>query len=116
MMPELIGRVPNIIVLDKLTKEDFVKILNNHQISLIDYYRRFFRERNIETEIPQETIEKMAQEAVKRNLGARGLNALVEKYFSDLLFEIMKNPDKNTREHVEETGSEDLHRENTFES
>jgi ATP-dependent Clp protease ATP-binding subunit ClpX len=116
MMPELIGRIPNIITIDNLTKEDFIKILNNHQTSLIDYYRSFFRERNIQIKIPQEIIEKMAQEAVKQNLGARGLNALVEKYFSDLLFENMKNQKKFSSRFKEETDSEDLFKKVTFES
>jgi ATP-dependent Clp protease ATP-binding subunit ClpX len=89
-MPELVGRFPNIIPLDKLTRVDFLAILSNQRISLIEHYRTFFARNGIELEIPAEFHEEMATQAAGRDLGARGLNAAVENFFSRLVYDLLE--------------------------
>ena len=88
-MPELIGRFPNIITLDKLTRADFLGILGNQRTSLIEHYKAFFARNGIELEIPLAFIEEMADKATIRDLGARGLNSAVENFFSELMYELL---------------------------
>ena len=89
-MPELIGRFPNIIVLDRLTKTDFRAILDNPRTSLVEYYRGFFRQNGVELEIPPEFHEELAASAADRELGARGLNAAIEGLFSGLVYDLFE--------------------------
>ncbi len=88
-MPEIIGRFPNIITLDKLTREDFVGILGNQRTSLVEHYKAFFAQNGIELEIPPAFFEEMADKAATRDLGARGLNSAVENFFSELIYELL---------------------------
>ena len=88
-MPELVGRFPNIITLDKLTRQDFLNILGNQRTSLLEHYKAFFAKNGIELEIPPAFLEDMADKAATRDLGARGLNAAVENFFSELMYELL---------------------------
>jgi ATP-dependent Clp protease ATP-binding subunit ClpX len=88
-MPELVGRFPNIITLDKLTRADFLGILGNQRTSLIEHYKTFFSRNGIELEIPPAFLEEMADKAATRDLGARGLNSAVENFFSELMYELL---------------------------
>lgn len=88
-MPELVGRFPNIVTLDKLTREDFLGILGNQRTSLIEHYKAFFARNGIELEIPPAFVAEMADKATLRDLGARGLNSAVENFFSELMYELL---------------------------
>lgn len=88
-MPELVGRFPNIITLDRLTREDFLGILGNRRTSLIEHYKTFFAGNGIELEVPRAFLEEMADKAAVRDLGARGLNSAVENFFSELIYELL---------------------------
>lgn len=88
-MPELVGRFPNIITMDKLTREDFLGILSNQRTSLLEHYKTFFARNGIELEIPPAFLEEMADKAAVRDLGARGLNSAVENFFSELMYELL---------------------------
>lgn len=67
----------------------FVNILTNPCTSLFEHYRAFFRKNDIELEIPDEFAARFAEKAAARDLDARGLNAVVEGYFSNLVFDLM---------------------------
>lgn len=88
-MPELVGRFPGIITLDKLTRKDFLSILGNQRTSLIEHYKNFFARNGIELEIPPSFLEEMADKAAARDLGARGLNSAVENFFAELMYELL---------------------------
>ena len=88
-MPEIVGRFPNIIALDKLTREDFLGILGNQRTSLVEHYKLFFARNGIELEIPPAFLEVMADKAATRDLGARGLNSAVENFFSELIYDLL---------------------------
>jgi len=88
-MPELVGRFPSIITLDKLTRNDFLSILGNQRTSLIEHYKNFFARNGIELEIPPAFLEEMADKAAARDLGARGLNSAVENFFAELMYELL---------------------------
>ena len=89
-MPEFVGRFPNIIALDQLTREDFLGILGNPRTSLVEYYRDFFNKHGVALEIPPQFYEELAANAVGRDLGARGLNAAIEGFFSGLVFDLLE--------------------------
>ncbi|MDO8804006.1 MAG: AAA family ATPase [Elusimicrobiota bacterium] len=88
-MPELVGRFPSIITLDKLTRKDFLSILGNQRTSLIEHYKNFFASNGIELGIPPTFLEEMADKAAARDLGARGLNSAVENFFAELMYELL---------------------------
>ena len=87
MMPELMGRIPNLVPIDELEVPELAGILRNEEISLLAHYREFFRARGVEVEIPESFILDVAERAKERGLGARGLNAFIEACFSELIFE-----------------------------
>ncbi|HAH32909.1 MAG TPA: hypothetical protein DCL44_11415 [Elusimicrobia bacterium] len=99
-MPELIGRFPNVIALDRLTREDFLGILDNPRTSLVEYYRDFFNKHGVELEIPPEFYGEISANAIDRDLGARGLNAAVEGFFSGLVFDLLKFKKAGERQKV----------------
>ncbi len=89
-MPEFVGRFPNLIAFDQLTKEDFLGILGNPRTSLVEHYRDLLTKHGVELEIPSQFYEEIAAKAVGRELGARGLNAAIEGFFSDLIFDLLE--------------------------
>ncbi|MDT8286788.1 MAG: AAA family ATPase, partial [Elusimicrobiales bacterium] len=87
MMPELMGRIPNMVALEPLETGHLAEILRNEETSLLTHYREFFRARGVDIEVPEAFILDVAERARARGLGARGLNAFLEACFSELIFE-----------------------------
>lgn len=85
---EFIGRVPVIVTLDKLTKNDLTKILLNTKDSLIEEYKTLFAIDDIQLEFTPDAIEYIADEAIKRNTGARGLRSIFSKQLNNLAYEL----------------------------
>lgn len=85
LIPELLGRLPVIAVLDKLTEEAMIDILVKPKNSLINDYKQYFGFDNIEFDISTPAVKKIAQIAMERGLGARGLQSIL----SDILLEDM---------------------------
>ena len=86
-MPEFIGRLPNRIILKALTKQDLIKILTESQNNVISQYKQVFTEAGIKLEILEETIEYVAEQAIKNNTGARGLKSILSNILNKILFE-----------------------------
>lgn len=87
MIPEFIGRLPVVATLQELDQEALVKILVEPKNAIIKQYKKLFELNNVELNITQDGIEAIADRAMKRETGARGLRAILE----DLLLPSMYN-------------------------
>lgn len=88
--PELLGRLPVIVQLDKLTVDDLIHILTVPKNALIKEYQELFNFDDIELEFTDDAVKAIAEHAIKKNIGARGLRSIMEDIMSDLMF---KAPD-----------------------
>lgn len=85
-MPEFIGRFPVIAVLDKLTKADLVNIITGTKNSILSQYKAVIDESGLDIKIPPDMPELVAEAALKRNLGARAIKGIMEKWLMDEIF------------------------------
>ena len=88
IIPELVGRMPVITSLRDLKKEDLVRILVEPKNALTRQYQSLLRMDNVELEIQPEALEAIAQKAIDRQIGARGLRAVMEQTMTQIMFTI----------------------------
>ncbi|AKA71769.1 ATP-dependent Clp protease ATP-binding subunit ClpX [Clostridium scatologenes] len=88
LIPEFVGRLPIVVTLDALDKNALISILKEPKNALVKQYKRLFEIDNVELDFQDEALEAIANEAVKRNTGARGLRAIIEETMKDIMFEI----------------------------
>ena len=88
IIPELVGRLPVITSLESLKKEDLVQILTAPKNALSKQYQKLLELDGVELEITQEALEAVAQKALDRQIGARGLRAVMEKIMTKIMFAI----------------------------
>ena len=88
IIPELVGRLPVITSLQSLTKEDLVRILSEPKNALTRQYTKLLELDNVELEIQPEALEMIAQKALDRQIGARGLRAVMEQIMTKIMFAI----------------------------
>jgi len=88
LIPEFVGRLHLIAVLDKLNEEMLIKILTEPKNALIKQIQTLFKFDDVLVEFNEEAIKTIAQEALKRNTGARGLRTIVENILMENMFNI----------------------------
>ena len=88
IIPELVGRMPVITCLQDLKKEDLVRILIEPKNALVKQYTSLLAMDNVELEIDQKALEAIAEKAVARQIGARGLRAVMESIMLKIMFVI----------------------------
>jgi len=88
LIPELIGRLHMIATLNQLTKDDFVRILTEPKNALVKQYKKLFAIDGVELIFEKEALEEIADLAIKRKTGARGLRAILEEIMVDIMFEL----------------------------
>ena len=88
IIPELVGRLPVITSLQSLTKEDLVRILTEPKNALTKQYQKLLELDNVELEIQPKALEEIAQKALDRQIGARGLRAVMEQIMTKVMFTI----------------------------
>ena len=88
IIPELVGRMPVITCLQSLTKEDLIRVLVEPKNALAKQYKKLLELDNVELEIKKEALEGIAQKAVDRQIGARGLRAIMEKIMTKIMYRI----------------------------
>ncbi|MBN2653013.1 MAG: ATP-dependent protease ATP-binding subunit ClpX [Spirochaetales bacterium] len=88
LIPELIGRLPIHVALEELDVESLKKIITEPKNSIIKQYKASLKLDNVQLEFEEAAIEAIAQEAIQRGTGARGIKAIVESIMLDLMFEI----------------------------
>ncbi|CAI3379894.1 ATP-dependent Clp protease ATP-binding subunit ClpX [Enterococcus cecorum] len=97
LIPEFIGRLPVMTALEKLTVDDLVRILTEPKNALVKQYQKLLALDHTELEFEHEALEAIAQKAIERNTGARGLRSIIEGIMLDVMFEI---PSDDTIEKV----------------
>ncbi|MFN7064893.1 MAG: ATP-dependent Clp protease ATP-binding subunit ClpX [Aquificaceae bacterium] len=88
LIPEFVGRLPVIAVLDELTEEELVKVLVEPKNSLVKQFKKLFEMEGVELEFTQDALVEIAKESIRRRTGARGLRAIMEELMLDVMFEI----------------------------
>lgn len=86
IIPELIGRLPVVTVLDGLDEEALVRILDEPKNALIKQYKYLFKADDIELEFDDDAKRAIAKKSIERNTGARGLRSIVEATLRDIMF------------------------------
>lgn len=88
LIPEFIGRFPIIGALNPLEVEDLVRILTEPKNALTKQYKKIFQMDNVSLEFDEGAISAIAEKAVERKTGARGLRSIIEAIMTDVMFEI----------------------------
>ena len=88
IIPELVGRMPVITSLQSLTREDLIRILVEPKNALSKQYKKLFELDNVELEILPDALEAIAQKALDRKIGARGLRSVMESIMNKIMFTI----------------------------
>lgn len=93
LIPEFIGRIPISTALDKLTKEDLVRILTEPKNALVKQYQKIFAMDNVNLKFEKNALEVIAEKALERGTGARGLRSILEDIMMDIMYEIPSRED-----------------------
>ena len=88
IIPELVGRLPILTCLQSLKKEDLIRILVEPKNALVKQYQKLLELDNVVLEIQPEALEAVAQKAIDRQIGARGLRAVLEQIMLPIMYEI----------------------------
>jgi len=88
LIPEFVGRVPVIVTLNQLDEAALLSILTEPKNALTRQYKRLFEMDGVELTFDQEALQTVAQMAIERKTGARGLRAILEAAMLDIMFEI----------------------------
>ena len=89
---ELVGRLPVIAALDGLTRDDLVQILTQPKNALVKQYQKLFSYDNVQLSFTEDALEAVADKAIERNIGARGLRAVMEGILTKVMFDIPSDP------------------------
>lgn len=93
LIPEFVGRLPVIVTLEELDKETLVRILTEPKNALVKQYVELFAMDGVELEFEDEALELIAQKAIDRKTGARGLRSIIEETMLDIMYEIPSRDD-----------------------
>ncbi len=93
MIPEFVGRLPVIATLNALDVEALMRILVEPKNALVRQYQKFFQLDNIELEFEEAALRVIAEKALERNTGARGLRAILEELMLDVMYDLPSRQD-----------------------
>ena len=93
LIPEFVGRIPVIATLDSLDKGALIRILTEPRNALVKQYQKMFELDDVSLEFKEESLHAVAEEAIKRSTGARGLRAIMEEVLLDVMFELPSRED-----------------------
>jgi len=93
LIPEFVGRLPVVTSLTNLSEDDMVRILNEPKNSLIKQYKKIFSMDNVELVFKKDALRSIAELALKRGTGARGLRSIMEEIMLEVMFEIPSRQD-----------------------
>ena len=88
LIPEFIGRLPITAALEPLSKEDLVNILTKPRNALVKQYQTLLSYDDVELEFDDEALQEIANKAIERKTGARGLRSIIEETMLDVMFEV----------------------------
>ncbi len=112
MIPEFIGRVPVMAVVNPLDEDALTEILTEPRNALVKQYQKLLKMDNVTLEFRQDAVRAIAQEAYRRKTGARALRSIVEELMLDVMYELPSRKDVTrcsiTREMVEKRSTAEL--------
>jgi len=88
LIPEFVGRLPVVAVLDDLTEEALVKILKEPKNAIVKQYEEFFRFDDVKLSFTDSALRAVAKKAIERKTGARGLRSIMEDIMIDIMYDI----------------------------
>ena len=88
LIPELVGRLPVIVTLNDLDRDALIRILREPKNAVIKQYMKLFGLDHVQLIFEDEALEAIAEEALARNTGARGLRAIMEQFMMKLMYEL----------------------------
>lgn len=100
LIPEFIGRIPIITTLDKLNSEDLVRVLTEPKNALVKQYKKLLSLDGVDLKFTDGALKAIADLAIQRNMGARGLRTIIENSIMDIMYE---TPSEEDIESVEVT-------------
>ena len=92
IIPELVGRLPVIAPLNGLTREDLVRILQEPKNALVKQYKKLLEYDDVDLEFTPDALEAIADKAIERNIGARGLRAVMEGLLTQVMYDVPSDP------------------------
>lgn len=108
MIPEFLGRLPIIFTLKHLDKDDLVRILKEPKNAILKQYQKLMALDEVDLEFDDSALEAIAEEAVKKDTGARALRSIIEKFMLDIMYQIPKDDNIGkvtiTRDYIEGKG------------
>ncbi|MEL6780671.1 MAG: ATP-dependent Clp protease ATP-binding subunit ClpX, partial [Cyanobacteria bacterium J06597_16] len=112
MIPEFIGRIPAISVLEPLDEEALVAILTEPKNALVKQFQKLMHMDNVTLDFKPDAIRAIAKEAFRRKTGARALRSIIEEIMLDVMYELPSRKDVKrcqiTREMVEKRSTAEL--------
>ena len=93
LIPEFIGRLPVVSAVHQLKREDLVQILMEPKNALVKQYQRFFAYDHIDLHFTEDALWAIADKALTRETGARGLRSIIENALLDVMFELPSRTD-----------------------
>lgn len=88
LIPELIGRLPVVATLDSLNKEALISVMTKPKNALVKQYQRLLEMDNVLLEFEEDAVAAIAEKALERNTGARGLRTIMEEVMQDVMFRV----------------------------
>ena len=108
MIPEFLGRLPITVTLQGLTKDFLVRILKEPKNAILKQYKKLLQMDEVELKFDDDALEWIAEEALKKETGARALRAILEEFMLDIMYEIPKDSNIGsvtiTRAYLEKRG------------
>lgn len=108
MIPEFLGRLPVTVTLQGLTKDFLVRILKEPKNAILKQYRKLLAMDEVNLNFDDDALEWIAEQALKKDTGARALRAIIEEFMLDIMFEIPKDSEIGsvtiTRAYLEKHG------------
>lgn len=98
MIPEFIGRIPIITTLDKLSSKDLVRVLTEPKNALVRQYKKLLSLDDVNLKFTDGALKAIADLAIQRNMGARGLRTIIENSIMDIMYETPSEEDIETVE------------------
>lgn len=98
MIPEFIGRIPIITTLDKLSSKDLVRVLTEPKNALVKQYKKLLSLDDVNLKFTDGALKAIADLAIQRNMGARGLRTIIENAIMDIMYETPSEEDIETVE------------------
>lgn len=108
MIPEFLGRLPIVYTLDELDKQMLVRVLKEPKNAILKQYQKLLLFDEVDLNFDDGALDAIAEKALKKDTGARGLRAVIEEFMLDIMYEIPKDDNIGrvtiTKEYVEKTG------------